>query len=70
MGDNIYNGKINIDLPERDQRNLLKKLVKFNDKFRPRIAVGKDKKRNIYDSAYALHEGREFLMLSQVEYFQ
>ena len=52
FGDNIYPGKINIDEAEMDQSNLLKKLVKFNNKSRPRTTEGEEKK-GTYESAYA-----------------
>ena len=41
----ICTGKINIDETEMDQSNLLKNLVEFNNKSRPRTTEGKDKKR-------------------------
>ena len=40
----ICTGKINIDETEMDQSNLLKNLVEFNNKSRPRTTEGKDKK--------------------------
>ena len=36
-----------------DQSNLLKKLVEFNNKSRPRTTEGKKKKKGTYESAYA-----------------
>ena len=36
FGDNIYTSKINIDKAEIDQSNLLEKIVKYNNKSRPR----------------------------------
>ena len=41
-----------------DQSNLLKNIVEFNNKFRISITEGKDKKWDVYESAYALCEGR------------
>ena len=38
-----------------DQSSLLKNLVGFNNKFRPRTIEGK-KKKDTYESAYALYE--------------
>ena len=43
FADKIYTCKFNIDESEIDQNNLLKNLVKFNNRFRP-IRRGKDKK--------------------------
>ena len=62
FGESTYTDKINIDKAEIDQSNLLKYLVEFNDKSRPRTAEGKGKKRNIYERAYALYEGRELIL--------
>ena len=36
FGDNIYTGKISMDEAEMGQSNLLKDMVEFNDKSRPR----------------------------------
>ena len=40
-----------------DQSNLLRNLMEFNDRFRPRTTEGKDKKRNTFESVNALSEG-------------
>ena len=45
-----------------DQINLLKKIVEFNDKSRPRTIEGKDKNRDTYESAYALYKGRKLIL--------
>ena len=42
-----------------DQSNLLKKLIEFNDRSRPRTTEGKDKRRNTFESLKVLYEGRE-----------
>ena len=53
-----------------DQNNLLKNVAEFNNKSRPRTIKGKDKKRNTYESAYALYEGQELILnVSKVDYF-
>ena len=52
-----------------DQSDLLKNVVKFDNKNRSRIKEGKDKKINIYESVYTLYQGRYLLMLSKA-YFQ
>ena len=44
FGECIYAGKIAIDEAEEDQTNLLKSIVEFSEKFRPRTKQGKDKK--------------------------
>ena len=62
FGESIYTCKINTDEAEMDQSNLLKELVEFNDKSRPRTAEGKDKKRNTYKSTYALYESRKLIL--------
>ena len=62
FGDSIYTRKANIVEAEADQNNPLKNIVEFTDKSRPRSKEGKDKKRGIYESAYALYEGRELAL--------
>ena len=57
FGESIYTGKITIDEADEDKSNLLKNIVEFNDKSRPRTKEGKDKKRETYESIYALYEG-------------
>ena len=44
FGESIYTGKTNIDEAEMDQSNLLKNLIEFNDRSRPRTTEGKDKR--------------------------
>ena len=41
---------------------MLKHIVEFNDKPRPRSIEGNDKKRDTYQSACALYEGRELAL--------
>ena len=62
FGENIYNGKMNIDKAEMDRGYLLKKLVEFNNESIPRTIEEKDKKRDTYESAYSLFEGRELIL--------
>ena len=62
FGEIIYTSKINIDVAVLDQSNLLKNLTEFNYKSRPRTIEGKDKKRDTYESAYALYDGRELIL--------
>ena len=57
FGESIYTGKITIDEADEDKSNLLKNIVEFNDKSRPRTKEDKDKKRETYESIYALYEG-------------
>ena len=45
-----------------DQRNLIKNLVEFNERSRPKTAKSKDKKRNTFESLNALYEGRELIL--------
>ena len=47
-----------MDEAEMDQSNLLKDMVEFNDKSRPRKKEDEGK-RNIFDSVNALYEGCE-----------
>ena len=45
-----------------DQNNLSKYIVEFINKSRPRTRKGKDRKRDAYESAYSLSEGREITL--------
>ena len=45
FGENIYDGRTNIDQTEMDQGNLLKNIVEFRNRSRPRTTEGKDKKK-------------------------
>ena len=57
----IYTGKINKDEAEMDQVHLLKNLVGFNNRSRPKTTEGKDKKK-ISENVYSLYEGRELIL--------
>ena len=58
FGESIQSCKANIVKAEEDQTNLLQDIVEFNDKSRPRSKEGKIKKRDTYEIAYTLYEGR------------
>ena len=58
LGESINTRKASLVEFEEDQINLLKNLVEFNNKSRPKSKEGKDKKRDTYESAYALYKGR------------
>ena len=45
-----------------NQTDLLEKILKIHDRSRPKTAESKNKKRNTYESAYALYEGRELIL--------
>ena len=62
FGESIYAGKINIHEAEIDQTDLLEKLVRFDNKSRPKTKVGKNKKRNTFDSVSVLYEGQELTL--------
>ena len=47
---------------EDDKSNLLEYFVKFNNKYRPKNKEVKDKKRDTYDSVYALYDSRELTL--------
>ena len=55
FGESIYTCKASIVEAEEDQSNLLKNIVEFDHKSRPKTIEGKDKKYT-YESAYALYE--------------
>ena len=45
-----------------DQRSPLEKMVKFNNKSKPKTKEGKAKKRNNFDSVNGLYEGQEITL--------
>ena len=45
FGDNIYTGKINLCKAKMEQKNILKNIIDFYDKLRPRTMEGKNKNR-------------------------
>ena len=47
---------------KRIKTNLLKYIVEFIDKSRSRTKEGKNKKRDTYESKYALYEGQELIL--------
>ena len=57
FGEIIYDGRTNIDQTETDQGNLLKNIVEFRNRSRPRTTEGRIKKKLLK-------------MLSKVELFQ
>ena len=62
FGESIYTRKANIVEAEEGQSNLLKNIVEFSNKSRPRTTKSKDIKTDTYESAYALYEGRELTL--------
>ena len=44
FGEITYSGKITVDEAEKDQNNLWKNVMEFNEKWRPRTKKGKNKK--------------------------
>ena len=62
FSESIYFAKITTDKAEEDQRNLLKDIIEFNEKSRPRTKEEQDKKRDTYETVYALYEGRELFL--------
>ena len=62
VGESIYTRKAGIVETEENQSNLLETLVKFNNRSRPKNKEHNDKKRDTYESAYALYEGPELTL--------
>ena len=58
FGESMYTQKASIVEAEEDQSNLLKNMVEFDNKSRPKNKEVKDEK-DTYESAYALYKGRE-----------
>ena len=61
FSESISTGKVNISEAEIDQSSLLKCLVEFSKRSRPKIAEGKDKK-NTSEKVNALFEGQELIL--------
>ena len=64
FGESIYTGKINIDIAEIDQTNLLENMVNFNNKSGLKNKEGKAKKT--FDSESALCKGRELTLNANI----
>ena len=62
FGDNVYTGKINLNEDDRDQINLLEKMVEFTNKFRPNTKEGGRKERNTFYSISLFFEYRKFTL--------
>ena len=63
FGGSIYTSKINIDEAEMDQSNLLKQLVAFTEKSKPRTKEGLLKtKKKTFESKSALYKGQELII--------
>ena len=55
----------------KGSKQSIRKYKRINEKSKPRTKEAKEKKRNTYESAYALYEGRDqLLMLSELEYLK
>ena len=61
FSESISTGKVNISEAEIDQSSLLKCLVEFSKRSRPKIAECKDKK-NTSEKVNALFEGQELIL--------
>ena len=57
FGDGIYTDEININEAEMNQTNLLKNMIKFNNKSISKAKKDKDKKLNMFNSVSAFYEG-------------
>ena len=60
--ENIYSGKITINEADQEQADLLEYISNFNNKARPKNKDGKKNKRNVFNSAKNLYEGRELVI--------
>ena len=59
FGENIYSDKITIDKADQEQADLLEYILNFNNKARPKNKNDKKNKRNVFNTAKNLYEGRE-----------
>ena len=62
FGESIYTGKSFIDEAEEYQNNLIKNMVEYNNKSRPKNKEGKVKKRDTFESLNALYKGQELTL--------
>ena len=60
--ESIYTQEASIVEAEEDQSNLLKNIVEFKNKSRPKNKEGKDKKRDNCETVYAFYEGRKLTL--------
>ena len=69
FGESIYITKIKINKAEMDQRNLLERMVKFNNKYR--LNSKEDKENYTYKSAYAFSKWQQLTLIAfKSEIFQ
>ena len=59
FGKSIFICEITIVEIKQNHSNLLNNIKVFNNYTTPRLKERKDRRRNTYESAYALYEGRE-----------
>ena len=62
FGENIYSGKITINEADQEQADLLEYILNFNNKARPKNKNDKKNKRNVFNTAKNLYEGRELVI--------
>ena len=60
--DSIYNHKIEIHETNQEQSDLLKSLLSFNNKTKPRSNKSKNKKNDAFDSSKNPYECRELVL--------
>ena len=62
--ENIFTQKASIVEAQENQSTLLKTRVEFNNRSRTKNKGGKNKKRDTYESSYALYEGEELTLIA------
>ena len=60
--ENICSGKITINKADQEQADLLEYISNFNNKARPKNKDDKKNKRNVFNTAKNLSEGRELVI--------
>ena len=71
FGESIYTGKVNTDKAEIDLSNLFKNLAELSKKSKLKTKEGKSKKEKpLKVQILFMKVENQFLMLSEVEYFQ
>ena len=66
----ICNGKITLKEANKDQIDLLVKVVNFKSKIKPQNVEKEPNIKDIIKNLYAYFDGREFFILLIAEYFQ
>ena len=62
FGEDIYNGEITLEEADKDQSNLVEKIIDFIEKTRPKSDKKRQEKENVEKNLYNFYEGREMVL--------